>query len=230
MKTKIFGHRGYPAKFPENSLAGFKYCMEHGAEGIEFDVHLTKDGVPVIMHDENIKRTTNGKGLIKDMTLGELDHYHLANGERIPRLADLFKLAEKENYAGQLNLEMKTNKFDYSGLPEKIFFLMKLFKFNQPIIFSSFNLNTLLHAKEIRPQESYYFLTDKKIKDPVAFTKEHGLKGIHPKRLLDTNVPERIWTVDSPRRAKKIIEFGAADFFTNKFEDMMALRKSVANY
>ena len=121
MRTKIFGHRGYPAKFPENSLEGFDYCMHHGAEGIEFDVHLTRDGVPVIMHDENIKRTTNGKGLIKDMTLDELDHYHLANGERIPRLKDLFQLTEESGYEGQLNLEMKTNKFDYPGLPEKIF-------------------------------------------------------------------------------------------------------------
>jgi glycerophosphoryl diester phosphodiesterase len=48
--------------------------------------------------------------------------------------------------------------------------------------------------------------------------------------LLDTDTPERIWTVDSPLRAKKIIEYGAAGFFTNKFEDMMDLRKRVANY
>ena len=73
-------------------------------------------------------------------------------------------------------------------------------------------------------------MTDKRIKDPAAFVKEHGFKGVHPKRLLDTDTPERIWTVDSPLRAKKIIEYGAAGFFTNKFEDMMDLRKRVANY
>ena len=101
MRTKIFGHRGYPAKFPENSLEGFDYCMHHGAEGIEFDVHLTRDGVPVIMHDENIKRTTNGKGLIKDFSLAELDQFHLANGERIPRLKDLFQLTEESGYEDQ---------------------------------------------------------------------------------------------------------------------------------
>ncbi len=230
MRTKIFGHRGYPAKFPENSLEGFDYCMHHGAEGIEFDVHLTRDRVPVIMHDENIKRTTNGKGLIKDFSLAELDQFHLANGERIPRLKDLFQLTEESGYEGQLNLEMKTNKFDYPGLPEKIFALADQFKFKQEIIYSSFNLQTLIHAQKIRPEENYNFLTDKRIKDPAAFVKEHGFKGVHPKRLLDTDTPERIWTVDSPLRAKKIIEYGAAGFFTNKFEDMMDLRKRVANY
>ncbi len=228
MRTKIFGHRGYPAKFAENSLEGFDYCFKHGAEGIEFDVHLTKDGVPVIMHDEDIKRTTNGKGLIKDYTLQELDQFHLANGERIPRLRDLFELAE--DYDGQLNLEMKTNKFDYPGLPEKIFALADHFKFKQEIIYSSFNLQTLVHAKEVRPNQNYNFLTDKEINNPVQFVKEHGLSGIHPEHLVDTKAVERIWTVDSKVRAKKIIQYGAAGFFTNKFEDMMDLRKEVANY
>lgn len=52
IETKIFGHRGYPAKFAENSLEGFEYALENGVDGIEFDVHLTRDQVPVVMHDE----------------------------------------------------------------------------------------------------------------------------------------------------------------------------------
>lgn len=68
-KTLIFGHRGYPFKFPENSLKGFQYAIDHGIDGLEFDVHLTKDNVPVIMHDEKINRTTDGKGLINSYTL-----------------------------------------------------------------------------------------------------------------------------------------------------------------
>lgn len=50
--TIIFAHRGLPVKFAENSLEGFRYAVTHGAEGVEFDVHLTKDKVPVVMHDE----------------------------------------------------------------------------------------------------------------------------------------------------------------------------------
>ena len=68
-QTIIFAHRGLPVKFAENSLQGFKYAVEHGAEGVEFDVHLTKDKVPVVMHDEKIDRTTNGTELMARVTL-----------------------------------------------------------------------------------------------------------------------------------------------------------------
>ena len=93
-KTVIFGHRGYPAKFAENSLEGFRYAVNHGAEGVEFDVHLTKDGVPVVMHDEKIDHTSDGKGWIKDFTLAELRQYHLTNGEPVPELKELFEILE----------------------------------------------------------------------------------------------------------------------------------------
>ena len=53
-QTIVFAHRGLPVKFAENSLQGFKYAVEHGAEGVEFDVHLTKDKVPVVMHDKKL--------------------------------------------------------------------------------------------------------------------------------------------------------------------------------
>ncbi|MCT7689796.1 MAG: glycerophosphodiester phosphodiesterase family protein, partial [Lactobacillus crispatus] len=82
-QTIVFAHRGLPVKFAENSLQGFKYAVEHGAEGVEFDVHLTKDKVPVVMHDEKIDRTTNGTGYIKDYTLSEIRRFRLANGEPV---------------------------------------------------------------------------------------------------------------------------------------------------
>ncbi len=80
--TLIFGHRGYPHKFVENSLDGFIYAIDHGVEGLEFDVHLTRDNVPIIMHDEKINRTTDGKGKINDYTLEELRQFHLKDGQK----------------------------------------------------------------------------------------------------------------------------------------------------
>ncbi len=87
-KTLIFGHRGYPARFPENSLAGFAFALEQGIDGLEFDVHLTKDNVPVVIHDERIDRTTDGFGRVVDYTYDELREFHLENGEGIPTLAE----------------------------------------------------------------------------------------------------------------------------------------------
>ena len=88
-ETLIFGHRRYPAKFPENSLSGFSYAIDHAIDGLEFDVHLTKDNIPVIMHDEKINRTTNGHGKIRQYTFDELQQFQLSNGETIPSLEQL---------------------------------------------------------------------------------------------------------------------------------------------
>ena len=78
MKTTIFGHRGIPVKFVENSRTGFEYLAQKG-EAVEFDVHLTKDNVPVIMHDEQLDRTTNSTGYIKNFNAIDLKNVHLIN-------------------------------------------------------------------------------------------------------------------------------------------------------
>ena len=65
-------HRGFKGAYPENTMLAYEKAIEVGADGIEFDVHLTKDSELVIIHDETLERTTDGKGLIKDKTLQEL--------------------------------------------------------------------------------------------------------------------------------------------------------------
>ena len=69
-KVKIFAHRGASAYAPENTLEAFRLAMEQGADGIELDVQLTKDGELVVIHDETIDRVSNGKGAVRDYTLG----------------------------------------------------------------------------------------------------------------------------------------------------------------
>ena len=69
---KVFGHRGFSGEYPENTMLAFKKAVEAGCDGIELDVQLTKDLVPVIMHDEKVDRTTDGTGCIYDMTYDEL--------------------------------------------------------------------------------------------------------------------------------------------------------------
>ena len=60
----ILGHRGAPVVAPENTLAGFRKAIEMGSDGIELDVHLSRDGQIVVIHDERLERTTNGTGLV----------------------------------------------------------------------------------------------------------------------------------------------------------------------
>ena len=67
-----FAHRGFSGKYPENTMLAFRKALEAGADGIELDVQLTKDGQVVIIHDEKVDRTTNGTGNVRDYTLEEL--------------------------------------------------------------------------------------------------------------------------------------------------------------
>ena len=67
-----FAHRGFSGKYPENTMLAFRKAWEAGADGIELDVQLTKDGQVVIIHDEKLDRTTNGTGNVRDYTLAEL--------------------------------------------------------------------------------------------------------------------------------------------------------------
>ncbi|MDR1571199.1 MAG: glycerophosphodiester phosphodiesterase, partial [Clostridiales Family XIII bacterium] len=72
MEMEIWGHRGAYADAPENTLAGFALAAEYGAQGVEFDVQMTRDGETVVIHDETIDRVSNGRGYVKDHTLSEL--------------------------------------------------------------------------------------------------------------------------------------------------------------
>lgn len=224
-QTIVFAHRGLPVKFAENSLQGFKYAVEHGAEGVEFDVHLTKDKVPVVMHDETLDRTTNGTGYIKDCTLNEIRKFHLENGEPVPLLSELFKiLQDKDLY---INLEFKTNKIHDVGIEAIVLSLAKQYHFVHPIIFSSFNCQTLKNCQKIDAQQQYCFLTKMPIPFPAHFIAKNHFAAIHPHWYLPSKITQRIWTVDKVSTAKKYFKLGVAGIFTNNFELMNRVKQRV---
>lgn len=222
-ETIIFAHRGLPVKFAENSLEGFRYAAKHGAEGVEFDVHMTKDKVPVVMHDEEIDRTTDGSGYIKDYTLNEIRKFHLKNGEPVPMLRELFEiLQDKDLY---INLEFKTNKIHDKGIEAIVLALVKEYHFVHPIIFSSFNYQTLKNCQQIDPHQQYCFLTKVPVIFPQRFVRKNHFAAIHPHWYLPSKITQRIWTVDNPKLAKKYMKRGVACIFTNNFELMNQLKK-----
>ncbi|PJZ08091.1 glycerophosphodiester phosphodiesterase [Lactobacillus crispatus] len=224
-QTIVFAHRGLPVKFAENSLQGFKYAVEHGAEGVEFDVHLTKDKVPVVMHDETLDRTTNGTGYIKDYTLNEIRKFHLENGEPVPLLSELFEiLQDKDLY---INLEFKTNKIHDVGIEAIVLSLAKQYHFVHPIIFSSFNCQTLKNCQKIDAQQQYCFLTKMPIPFPAHFIAKNHFAAIHPHWYLPSKITQRIWTVDKVSTAKKYFKLGVAGIFTNNFELMNRVKQRV---
>ena len=108
-KILIAGHRGNPAEFPENTMESFRSAVELGVDMIETDIHLTKDNVLVLMHDDDVKRTTDGEGLISEKTYEELKKLNAGTKEQpasVPTLREFLEYsAAKPNLL--LNLEIK---------------------------------------------------------------------------------------------------------------------------
>jgi glycerophosphoryl diester phosphodiesterase len=118
----IIGHRGASALSPENTLAAFRLSIAAKADGIEFDVRLTKDEVPVVIHDDNLKRTGNINLRVADLTLAELKEIDVGSfftrgdfaGEKVPTLFEVFELFEQTS--ATLYLEMKSDATQLNSL------------------------------------------------------------------------------------------------------------------
>ena len=105
----VMGHRGWPARYPENTLAGFAAAVRLGVDSIEVDVHVTADDRLVVIHDEEVDRTTDGSGLVRAATLAELKKLDAGSwfadefaGERIPTLEEVMEIA-----AGKVSLAVE---------------------------------------------------------------------------------------------------------------------------
>ena len=137
----IVSHRGYSSKCPENTFASFDLSMQNGFNHIEFDLQLTKDGIPIVIHDDSIDRTTNGTGLVKDFTYKELAKFDAGSSfklqgkllpkEIIPRF-DL--MLQKYAKKAHLYIELKSSEFELVDIVSKLLKERDILKFasNEP--------------------------------------------------------------------------------------------------
>ena len=151
----LFGHRGYSDKYPENTMLAFEKAIEDGFDGIETDVHKTKDGKLVLCHDEKINRTSDGNGYIKDQTYEELLQYDFGyktkyKNQKIPLLKELLELCKGKKIL--INIEVKTNKIQYENIELETYQMIKDMKMLDQVFFSSFYLESLLKLREINKQ------------------------------------------------------------------------------
>lgn len=123
--TKIFAHRGFKGIYPENTMIAFEHALHSGADGIELDVQLTKDGRLAVIHDEKLNRTTNMKGLVKDHTYEELkagdashSFYEETGAVSIPLLEEVLELLTQQSSL-IINIELKTPFIDIRGSKRK---------------------------------------------------------------------------------------------------------------
>ena len=145
-------HRGYSARYPENTLLAFEKAVAAGADMIELDVHLSQDGRLVVIHDEKIDRTSNGTGAVADLSLAELKRYNYNNRMAEPGFVGIPTLDEVIGWAGNrvmLNIEIKNGPVRNEGIERKLADLLQETRFTDRVIVSSFDHYALAKMKRI---------------------------------------------------------------------------------
>lgn len=181
------GHRGYSEKYPENTMIAFKKAIEGNFDGVETDVHLTKDNRLVLIHDEKINRTSNGKGYVKDYTYEQLCQFNFnyrfkGIEAKIPLLEELLDYCVGKDIV--LNIEIKTDKIQYPNIEKMTYEMVKEKGLLDKVMFSSFHLDSLLRLRKLDETLylGYLYENDYEVNKKKVF--EYKFNGAHPKYIF----------------------------------------------
>jgi glycerophosphoryl diester phosphodiesterase len=233
----IIGHRGASAVAPENTMAAFREAIAAGSDGIEFDVRLTRDGIPVIIHDNSLRRTTGLPHRIADLTWLELEGLNV----EVPGLAQLFTLFQTNEL--MLFLEMKCDSpSEHRPLAEACCKLIDEYSFKDRVIIECFDLRalevvksldsgiktaTLFHSALSTPS----VLLDQRIIDQTTAIGASAVALHHRlarERLVqkarDAGLHVAVWTVDDPAWIEHARSIGVDALITNDPAAMLAHR------
>lgn len=253
-KPLIIAHRGTSALAPENTFAAFSRAIEDRADGIELDVRLANDGVPIVFHDETLNRLAQMDGRVIDRSTVELKKLDVGSwfnskypklsdarysGERIPTFAELLEFLR--DYEGRIYVELKCRKEEISPLVKSVCDLIRTSRLLPQIILKCFKLRALSMARVVLPEIYTASLFAPKILN-VFHKKKHLLKraedcladeiSIHyslatkkfMKRATDSGFPTTIWTADNPRWVNRASNLGINAVITNNPGILLARR------
>jgi len=231
MSTKVWAHRGASAYAPENTIPAFRLAMEQGADGIELDVQLSRDGKLVVIHDEWVDRTSNGKGRVVDMTCQELKRLDFSCGmqnyafTRIPTLKEVYGLLRSSNIT--VNVEIKYGEVEYPGIWDKLIQLEREMGMQGRVMYSSFNHYVLKKIRELDPDAEIGLLYGGVLVDPWVYAGYLKADAIHPhyKAALGSpgllegcrsaGVAVNVWTVNDPDDAQLLASSNVNAIITN---------------
>lgn len=236
----IYGHRGASGHAPENTLEAFRLAMDMGADGFELDVHLSKDGQLVVIHDETVDRTTNGTGLVRDLTLEQLKELDASNGmaayrgAKIPTLGEVFDLVRGTHHI--VNVEIKTDEWFYPQIEEKCLALAAEKGVEDRVIYSSFNHYTLMKMRHLAPDAKLGMLFGDIMVNPWEYAEQLHIDYLHPMKM-NIYVPGfaegtksagygiNMWTINDEETMRQCMKYDAG-IITNYPDIAVALKKA----
>jgi glycerophosphoryl diester phosphodiesterase len=210
------GHRGARAYEPENTLRSFKKAVEIGVDAVEFDVRKTKDDQLVVIHDADVKRTTDGEGLVSELTLEEIKGFSAEKGEKIPTLKEALDLLGKKV---KIVIELKE-----TGIEEKVLLAVRENGLQKNVVIASFIEEALRKVRDL-DKEVETGLIYVKHKNPVKNALELEASYLLPlyrfthtanvKKAHDNGLKVIVWTINKPEEvaeyAKKGVDGIASD-------------------
>lgn len=219
--TKIFAHRGASGMYPENTMLAFTKAHESGVLGIELDVHLTKDGHVVVIHDESVDRTTNGEGFIKDMTLPDIKKLRTSCGEEIPTLKEVMEWV-KNIPELELNIELKTDIVTYKTIENKVLNFILVYNLVNRVIISSFNIQSIYNMRALNSEVRLAIISGKHLNSEVELFDALDLDSIHYFKDVvlnnETHIPLRklrVWTVNDLQEIEQLRTLGVGCIMTD---------------
>ncbi len=217
--NRCVAHRGWSGKAPENTKAAFQLAIDNPAiSAIELDVHLSKDGVPVVIHDHSVDRTTNGSGRIIDLTVEELCKLDAGSwfgaefsGERILLLEEVLEMTKGKK---RLLIELKQMGSYYTGIEQKVADLIQKHNLQEEVLVISFDHESLRKIKAIDVELKtglIYLGMPTLLLEQAAYTGANHLSFYHGfltkeivEILLSNNIEIGAWTVDDMEALERI--------------------------
>ena len=226
-RALVVAHRGASVEQPENTLEAFEAAIDAGADAVEFDVRLTADGVPVVMHDPDVSRTTSGQGLVSELTVEEIRKLG------VPSLEETLDcLAGRAGADIELKNEPHEPGYVAGGAPalEATVDMLDRTGFPGPLLLSSFDPDTLRRSRQLRPDISTGLLTS--ADTDAAAASEAASQDDHPwvlpfvaqvlnagpsfvERVHRSGMRLGIWIADDPDMARTLFGWEVDAVATN---------------
>jgi len=241
--TKIWGHRGFSGRYPENTLLAFERALEMGVDGIELDVHRLADGQIVVMHDATAVRTTGVRRQLVDMNQEDVKQLDAGiwkgeqfSGQKVPVLDEVFRMLEKFPQA-TVNVEVKQQKDGevYVDLVEDVWGKVEQHGLAERCIVSSFHHVELHEASGRLRNFAYGLLIHECLVAPWDYVSRVGATAFHPNfRTLDASVVDachehnlrvHAYTVNSREDAARLFEMGVDAVCTDYPDILLPLQK-----
>jgi len=225
----VIAHRGASADAPENTIAAFELAIRGGADGIELDVHLSKDDQPVVIHDFTLERTTDGAGPVRQRTVRELKRLDAGGwwagrfrGQRIQTLQEVF-----ERFRDQTRfwIELKGGSDLYPGIEERVLSTMEVYEVLETSLVQSFDQDALTRIRTLSPEVRLGTLVN--LSPLETFVRVPGVvAALCPAAALVTRelveemqragLDSYVWTVNEPALMDRLVDWGVSGIITDR--------------